>query len=182
MSDLRNTLIEELKDIYDAEKQLTKALPKLAKAAGHDELKSAFEDHLEETEDHVRRLEQVFEILGEQPKAKKCKAMHGLIEEGNELIKEEEGDAALICAAQKVEHYEIAAYGSLRTWAEMLGENDVAKLLEGTLQQEKQADEKLSDIAERAVNPEEGREEGAPERKRSGAHGKQMGRRRSYAM
>src|SRR6187455_3100264 len=100
MSDLRETFLEELKDLYDAEKQLLKALPKMAKAAQHEELKSAFETHAEQTETHIQRLEQVFEIFGETAKAKKCKAMQGLVEEGKDLIDEEEGDAALICAAQ----------------------------------------------------------------------------------
>src|SRR4051794_30674709 len=113
MSELRETFLDELKDLYDAEKQLTKGLPKMAKAAESEELKAAFEQHLQETEGHVERLEKVFEIFGEDAKGKKCKAMQGLLEEGKELIEEEAGDAALICAAQKVEHYEIASYGSL---------------------------------------------------------------------
>src|SRR5690349_23877288 len=108
MSTLRETFLEELEDIYDAEKQILKALPKMTKAAVHDELKQGFENHREETEEHVNRLEQVFEAIGKKAKAKKCKAMLGLIKEGEELIKEKAGDAALICAAQKVEHYEIA--------------------------------------------------------------------------
>src|SRR5690606_14712768 len=108
MSSLRETFIDELRDIYDAEKQLLKALPKMSKAAEHEELKSAFDEHLQETQGHIERLERVFEIMGETARGKKCKAMQGLIEEGSELIEEDEGDAALICAAQKVEHYEIA--------------------------------------------------------------------------
>ena len=155
MSQLRETFVEELKDLYDAEKQLLKALPKMAKAADHEELKAAFEDHLQETETHVERLEQVFSIFGETAKGKKCKAMQGLVEEGQDLIDEEEGDAALICAAQKVEHYEIASYGSLRTWAELLDEDEAVDLLQETLDEEKAADEKLTEIAETAANPEE---------------------------
>src|SRR5207244_8695832 len=116
MSALQETFVEELKDVYDAEKQLLKALPKMAKAAEDDQLKEAFESQLEETQEHVRRLEQVFKLMGEPAKGKKCKGMQGLIEEGEERIEEEEGDAALICAAQKVEHYEIASYGSLEAW------------------------------------------------------------------
>lgn len=154
MSGLRETLIEELKDLYDAEKQLVKALPKMAKAAENEELKAAIESHLEETETHVERLEQAFEVLGETAKGKKCKAMAGLIEEAQDLIKEEEGDAALICAAQKVEHYEIASYGALRAWAELLDESEAADLFQETLDEEKEADEKLTEIAETAANPE----------------------------
>lgn len=155
MSQLRETLLEELKDIYDAEKQLVKALPKMARAAEHEELKHAIQAHLEETERHVERLEEVFEALDEKASAKKCKAMKGLVEEGEELIAEKAGDAALIATAQKVEHYEIAAYGSLRTWAKSLGEQEVADLLEETLEEEKEADDKLTTIAESTVNEEQ---------------------------
>jgi ferritin-like metal-binding protein YciE len=155
MSDLRETFIEELKDLYDAEKQLTKALPKMAKAAEHEELKEALETHLEETQGQIKRLEKVFELFDEQPKGKKCKAMEGLIEEGKDLIQEEEGDAAMICAAQKIEHYEIASYGSLISWARLLGEDEAADLLEETLGEEEQADEKLTDVAESTINVEE---------------------------
>src|ERR1043166_5749939 len=126
MSELRETFITELKDLYDAEKQITRALPKLAKAAEDDGLREAFETHLEETEEHINRLDRVFKLFGEPPKGKKCKGMEGLLEEGREMIAEDEGDAALICAAQKVEHYEIAAYGSLVSWAKLLGEDDAA--------------------------------------------------------
>jgi ferritin-like metal-binding protein YciE len=160
MSKLRETFLEELSDLYDAEKQLTKALPKLAKAAEYDELKSAFEEHLVETQNHVNRIEQVFEIFGESAKGKKCRGMQGLLEEGEELIKEEEGDAAYIGGAQKVEHYEIAAYGTLRTWARHLGEEDAAKLLDETLEEEKAADQKLTSLAQETINMEdEGEEE-----------------------
>ena len=170
MSTLRETFVEELQDIYDAEKQLLKALPKMAKAASHEELKEAFETHLEETENHVNRLEQVFESIDEKAKGKKCKAMQGLVEEGQERISEEEGDAALICAAQKVEHYEIATYGSLCSWAKLLGETEAADILGETLEEEKAADEKLTGIAESVINVEEkeqGEEEEEPAGQRS---------------
>jgi len=148
---LKGLLIEELKDLYSAEQQMVKALPKMAKAATSDELRGAFEDHLEQTKGHVERLEQVFNLLGLPARGKKCAAMEGLIEEGKELI--EEGlpdnvqDAGLIGAAQKVEHYEIAAYGTARTHAELLGQSEVADLLEQTLDEEKQTDEKLTDLS-----------------------------------
>jgi ferritin-like metal-binding protein YciE len=159
MNELRETFVEELKDLYDAEKQLLKALPKMAKAAEHEELKDAFEMHLHETQEHVRRLEQVFKLMDQPPKSKKCKAMQGLVEEGEELIDEEEGDAALICAAQKVEHYEIASYGSLESWAKLMGEQEAADLLAETLSEEKAADEKLTGIAEQTINVEENDQE-----------------------
>ena len=165
MSELRETFVEELKDVYDAEKQLLKALPKLAKAAEHEELKEAFESHLHETEEHVRRLEQVFKIMEEPVKGKKCKAMQGLIEEGEELINDEEGDAALICAAQKVEHYEIASYGSLEAWGKLMGEDEAVELLGETLNEEKAADEKLTGIAEAAINAEENEREEVGQRR-----------------
>ncbi|MBC8094914.1 MAG: DUF892 family protein [Akkermansiaceae bacterium] len=155
MSDLRETFIEELKDLYDAEKQITKALPKMIKAAEHEELKEALQAHLEETGVQIERLEKVFELFDETPKSKKCKAMEGLVAEGKELIEEEEGDAAMICAAQKIEHYEIASYGSLVSWARLLGEDAAADLLEETLGEEEQADEKLTEIAESTINAEE---------------------------
>ncbi len=159
MPNLRETFIDELKDLYDAEKQLTKGLPKMAKAAKHEELKAAFEEHLSQTETHIERLEKVFEIFGETARGKKCKAMQGLLEEGKELIEEEAGDAALICGAQKVEHYEIASYGSLVAWAELLEEDEAVELLEETLNEEKETDEKLTEIAETAINVEEAEEE-----------------------
>jgi ferritin-like metal-binding protein YciE len=159
MSALRETFLNELADLYDAERQILKALPKMAKAASEEELKEAFQSHLEETQRHVERLEQVFDIFEQPAKGKKCKAMHGLVEEADELIREKEGDAALICAAQKVEHYEIASYGSLCAWARVLEEEQAAELLEETLDEEKAADEKLTSIAETAVNPEENEEE-----------------------
>jgi ferritin-like metal-binding protein YciE len=154
MSNLRETFIDGLSDIYDAENQLLKALPKMAQAAENESLKSGFETHLTETKGHVQRLEQVFKLLDEKAKKKTCKAMKGLIEEGEEVITEEEGDAALIAAAQKVEHYEIAGYGSLKAWAEVLGEDEAVQLLEQTLEEEKATDEKLNGVAE-TVNAEE---------------------------
>jgi ferritin-like metal-binding protein YciE len=161
---LQELYVEMLQDIYDAEKQLVKALPKMAKTATNDELKAAFEQHLEQTEEHVTRLERVFEELGEKPKAKKCKAMQGLLEEGKEIMEEDASeevlDAGLIAAAQKVEHYEIATYGTLRTYAEMLGFDDQADLLQETLDEEKDTDENLTELAVSSVNLEAEGEEG----------------------
>jgi ferritin-like metal-binding protein YciE len=164
MSTLRDTFLDELADIYDAEHQLIKALPKMAKAAEDDQLRAGFEKHLKETQTHVQRIEKVFRSVGEKAKSKKCKAMKGLIEEGEELISDEAGDAALIAAAQKVEHYEIAGYGSLKCWAQLLGEDEAAGLLEQTLEEEKITDEKLTEIAESTVNIEESEEEHAGRR------------------
>jgi ferritin-like metal-binding protein YciE len=148
--------VHELRDIYSAENQLTKALPKMAKAASTDELRSAFQMHLEETQNHVARLDQIFEMLGVSSRGPKCKGMEGLIAEGNEMMKEEAeplvADAGLITSAQRVEHYEIAAYGGARTFAQMLGLTDAAQLLQQTLDEEKRADEKLTTIAEGWVN------------------------------
>ena len=155
MNTLRETFLRELADIYDAEKQLIKALPKMAKAAQNDQLREGFEEHLEQTQEHVQRIEQVFEHFGEKAKGRKCQAMAGLLEEGQELIKDKAGDAALICAAQKVEHYEIATYGSLKSWAEFLDESDALDLLEETLEEEKSTDDKLTEIAETVVNESE---------------------------
>ena len=169
MNTLRETFLEELADIYDAEKQLIKALPKMVKAAENDQLREGFEEHLQQTEEHVRRVEQVFERFGEKAKAKRCKAMVGLLEEGQELIKEKAGDAALICAAQKVEHYEIAAYGSLKSWAEFLDENEAAELLEETLEEEKETDQKLTEVAEEVVNEEESQEGEEEQQRRKAA-------------
>jgi ferritin-like metal-binding protein YciE len=155
MSKLNETFIETLKDTYDAEHQILKALPKVIKQVEDDELRSALESHLEETQEHAKRLEQVFEIFGESPKRKKCNGMAGLITEGDEVIQEEQGEAALILALQKVEHYEIAAYGALVSWAKLLGQEKAAELLSDTLEEENAADEKLNDIAEETVNSEE---------------------------
>jgi ferritin-like metal-binding protein YciE len=148
--------VDELKDLYNAEQQLTRALPKMAKAATTPELRQAIEAHLEETREQVRRLEQVFEEIGVPAKGKTCQAMKGLIEEGQEMIKQgmesEVLDAGIIGAAQRVEHYEIAGYGTARTMAETLGHKRAVKLLEQTLKEEKATDEKLTRIAESVVN------------------------------
>jgi ferritin-like metal-binding protein YciE len=155
---LEQLYISELRDLYSAENQLLKALPKMAKAASSEELKDGFEKHLEQTKGHVRRLEQVFEALDENPKGKTCRAMKGLIEEGSEILKEngEESvlDAGIIVAAQKVEHYEIAGYGSARTFAHLLGQNKAAELLQATLDEESETNEILNKLAESVVNPE----------------------------
>jgi len=155
---LKTLYIDELRDIYNAENQLLKALPKMAKAASSEELKDAFEKHLEQTKTHVERLEEVFEDIGEKPKSKTCKAMKGLIEEGSEILQEdgEESviDAGIIIAAQKVEHYEIASYGSVRTFAQLLGKDRSAELLQTTLDEESEANELLNNLAEDIVNPE----------------------------
>jgi ferritin-like metal-binding protein YciE len=156
VSTMDELFIDELRDLYDAEKQLTKALPKMAKAASSEELREAFTSHLEETEGQVQRLEEAFESLGEKAGGKKCAAMAGLVKEGDELAKEiEQGpvrDAGLIAAAQKVEHYEISGYGSARTHAQMLGHEDVASLLQETEDEEKEADRKLNELAQSEVN------------------------------
>jgi len=155
---LQELLVEELKDLYSAENQLVKALPKMAKAAAAPELREAFENHLEETKGQVDRLEQIFNNLDASPKGKKCVAMEGLIEEGKEIISEHDQssvrDAALICAAQKVEHYEIAAYGCVRTFAQLLGMDDVVELLQETLDEEGNTDKKLTELAESIINVE----------------------------
>ncbi len=156
LNDLNDLLIDQLRDLYNAESQLTKALPKMAKAATNPELRIAFETHLKQTEEHVNRLEQVFESLGEKAKGKTCYAMKGLVEEGSEAIKEDAEanvkDAALIAAAQRVEHYEIAAYGTVRTYAQQLGHQAAASLLDKTLQEEGDTDKLLTKIAESHVN------------------------------
>ena len=148
---LRGLYIDELRDIYSAEKQLTKALPKMAKVASSDELRNGFTEHLEQTKGHVERLEQIFETLGERPSGKKCVGMEGLVEEGSEIMDEGfEGnvmDAALISAAQRVEHYEIAAYGTGSAFAELLGESEHVSLLQQTLDEEKQTDAKLKELS-----------------------------------
>lgn len=194
MASLEDLLVDQLKDLYSAENQLVKALPKMAKAASTPELKEGFENHLEETQEQVKRLDQIFEYLEMSPRGKKCVAMEGLIEEGKELIGEKPDksvlDAGLIAAAQKVEHYEIAAYGCVRTWASQLGLDEVVQLLEETLEEEKATDQKLTEIAESMVNEEaelgedeesmaEEEEEPAPRRNgnRKALAGKKMTRR-----
>jgi len=150
--------LDEIRDLYDAEKQLTKALPKMAKAATSEQLKKAIETHLRETQNQVERLEQVFESLEQRASGKKCAAMAGLIKEGDEIAKSTKDsavrDAGIIAAAQKVEHYEISGYGSARTFAQMLGHDEAASLLEETLNEEKMTDRKLNELAESQINEE----------------------------
>lgn len=165
LDSLQSLFLDELKDIYHAEKQLVKALPRLAKTASAPELKQAFTDHLRETEGQVKRLERVFQELGQTPRAKKCEGMAGLVEEGKKIM-EEDGeeaviDAALIAAAQRVEHYEIAAYGCVCTYAEMLGYDEAHELLGQTLDEEETTDERLTALAESVINVEA--EEGSGE-------------------
>jgi ferritin-like metal-binding protein YciE len=177
---MRELYVAELRDLYNAETQLTKALPKMAKAASSPELRQAFEEHLRQTSEQVSRLEQIFEMLDEKPTGKKCLGMEGLVKEGAETMKEDyEGhvmDAAIIGAAQRVEHYEIAGYGTVREFAELLGEDDHVSLLEETLEEEKETDEKLTQLAEQinsqaqeeAEGEESEGEEGTPRRRASG--------------
>jgi ferritin-like metal-binding protein YciE len=158
-SSLKKFFNDELKDIYWAEQHLVKTLPKMVKAASSEELKSAFTDHLEVTKEHVTRLEQVFNTLNQKPQAKKCEAMEGITKEGASIIEDTENgtatrDAGLILAGQKVEHYEIATYGGLSQLAKTLGYKKVSEILEKTLAEEKEADESLSEIAEKTVNEE----------------------------
>jgi ferritin-like metal-binding protein YciE len=161
---LQELYLGELRDLYDAEHQIIKALPKMISKTSSEELKNALSEHLEITRGQAERLEQIFENMGEKAKAQKCKGMAGVIEEGNETVKEAEEedvrDAAILASAQKVEHYEMAGYGTVRTWATLLGEEDAANLLEETLNEEKEADQKLTEIAE-SINVEarEGEEE-----------------------
>lgn len=160
---LRHLYVEELKDLYSAENQLVKALPKMARASTSGDLRAGFEGHLEQTKEHVARLEKIFKALGESPNGKKCKGMEGLIKEGGELIAEdpapEELDAGLISAAQRVEHYEIAGYGCVSTYAKILGEDQAVSLLRQTLEEEKETDKKLTQLAAQinieAANSEE---------------------------
>jgi ferritin-like metal-binding protein YciE len=164
---LHDAFLDELKDSYDAEKQLTKALPKLAKAATSAELRDAFESHLEETRGHVERLEQVFELLEEKARGKHCDGIAGIIEEGSsvmgESFDETTMDACLIASGQRAEHYEIAAYGTLVAWAKTMGHDEVAVLLEETLNEEKAADEKLTSLAEGGINRDAATGNGAEE-------------------
>jgi ferritin-like metal-binding protein YciE len=155
---LHDALVHEMRDLYSAEVQLTKALPKMAKAASHEELSAAFQEHLEQTKEHVARLEKALKRLDASTRGDKCKAMEGLIEEGKSTLELDAEDmirdALLISIAQKVEHYEIAGYGTARTFAQRLGEDNVASLLEQTLEEESETDRKLTKIAETAVNPD----------------------------
>jgi ferritin-like metal-binding protein YciE len=158
LQSLEDLFLHDLKDLYNAENQILKALPRMAKKASAPELRRAFEQHLKQTEQQVRRLERIFDTLDEKAKGKTCKGMQGLIEEGKEMIGEDIEDdvldAALIAAAQKVEHYEIAAYGTARTYAEMLGNDTAARLLQQTLDEEAETDKKLTQLAEQLVNVE----------------------------
>ena len=171
LNSLHELFVEELKDLYSAENQLVKALPKMAKATSSPELKAAFEEHLEVTRGQVDRLEKVFHQIGVSPRGKKCKAMEGLIQEGKELLEEEGApsvvDAALIGAAQRVEHYEMAGYGCVRTYARQLGYAQAANLLQKTLDEEAAADQQLTALAENVINADaedaEGQEDDEPE-------------------
>ena len=158
LASLHDLYVDELKDLYNAENQLVKALPRMAKAANTPELKAGFEEHLEVTRGQVERLERIFKKLGVSPKGKKCKAMEGLVEEGKEVIEETGAeaviDAALIGAAQRVEHYEMAGYGCARTFARLLGYDEAARLLQETLDEEGEADKKLTELAETSINIE----------------------------
>jgi ferritin-like metal-binding protein YciE len=155
---MEDLFLDEIRDLYDAERQLTKALPKMADAAASEELRDAFEEHLGQTETHVQRLERIFEELGEKATGKKCAAMTGLIKEGDEIVGASDQtavrDAGLIAAAQKVEHYEISGYGSARTHAELLGNGSAVSLLDETLAEEKEADDKLNELALTLINEE----------------------------
>jgi ferritin-like metal-binding protein YciE len=158
MTELQDLFVDQLRDLYSAENQLVKALPKMAKAANDEKLKDAFLSHLEETKGHVERLTEIFEKLGTKPSGKKCKAMEGLIEEGKEMMEEDAEpeimDAGLIAAAQRVEHYEMAGYGTVRAYAKLLGDTAAAKLLTQTLEEEGAADKKLTHLAESVINVE----------------------------
>jgi ferritin-like metal-binding protein YciE len=158
LESLKDLYLEQLRDLYDAETQLVDALPKMAEAAKANDLKRAFNDHLRQTREQVSRLERIFKTLGEKPTGQTCKGMQGLIKEGEEMLKNkgepEVIDAGLIAAAQRVEHYEIAGYGTVRTYAEMLGDEEAVKLLEKSLQEEEETDDKLTELAESHINQE----------------------------
>ena len=153
---LQDLFVEQIQDLYDAEQRLTKALPKMADAAHNPQLKTAFQDHLRETENHIKRLEQVFQLLGKSPERETCEAMKGLIAEGEEMVQAKGDpdvkDAALIAAAQRVEHYEIAGYGTARTFAQHLGLDQAARLLQETLDEEGNTDKRLTALAEASIN------------------------------
>jgi len=158
IDDLRKLFVEELKDLYSAEKQILQALPRMAKKVSNPDLKKAFEEHVEVTRGQLERLDRIFEQLGKSSRGKKCKGMEGLLEEGKEMMEEdmepEVLDAALLAAAQKVEHYEIAGYGTVRTYAQLLGEDQAAKLLQQTLDEEGETDKRLTMLAEKNINVE----------------------------
>jgi ferritin-like metal-binding protein YciE len=158
MTELQDLYVDELRDLLSAENQIIKALPKMAKQASSPELQKAFNKHLEESKGHVDRLNRIFEKMGQRPRAKKCKGIEGILEEGKEFMDEAETDelmdAGLIASAQRVEHYEIAAYGTLRTYAELLGDKEAAKLLQQTLDEEGATDKKLTSLAQSGINVE----------------------------
>ena len=173
---LKELFIDELKDIYSAENQLIKALPKMAKAATSDDLRAGFEAHLEQTKEHARRIEEICTELGEKPTGKKCAGMEGLIDEGKETMDEFEDDvldAAMISAAQRVEHYEIAAYGTVRTYAELLGHDRAVELLEQTLEEEKETDQKLTELAG-TINVEAADTAGAEDEEEAGMNARKQ--------
>ncbi len=182
LDSLHDLYVEELRDLYNAENQLLKALPRMAKAATHPDLKAAFTEHLAVTHGQVERLTTIFAELGEKPTGKKCKAMEGLVAEGKEVM-DEEGepavkDAALIASAQRVEHYEMAGYGCVRTFATLLGHTDAAELLQQTLDEEGEADKKLTELAESVINVEadkEGDKEGDDDGGEEGDGGEEQG-------
>ena len=179
---LRELFVEELRDMYDGEKRLVRALPKMARAADSGDLSTAFTNHMKETQRQVRRLEQVFRALGEKPRGKKCDGIMGIVEEGNKAMEELEGpvlDAALIAGGQKVEHYEIASYGTLAYFADLLGEQQPKDLLGETLKEEKAADQKLNQIAKSNVNRRALMSQGSPNGSQSSSSRRGTSRQRS---
>ena len=181
---LQELYVEQLRDLYSAENQLVKALPKMVKAAQSDALRRGFEQHLAQTKGHVDRLEQIFSAMDESPKARKCAGMEGLVEEGEEVIREQSGsdalDSGLIASAQRVEHYEIAGYGTVRTFAELLGEEEAVNLLQQTLDEEKETDEKLTELAKQ-VNAQAMNSGGTSEMDEEGAESMRRGKRSAKA-
>jgi len=185
MNSLCELYVEELKDLYSAETQILKALPRMIKAASNSDLKRAFTQHERQTQQHVKRLERIFKLLDESTRGKKCKGMEGLLEEGQELIKErpepEVLDAGLIAAAQRVEHYEIAGYGTVRTYARQLGEEEQATLLQQTLDEEGETDKLLSSLAESSINIEAEQADDDEMSESGGMNGRSGGARRAGA-
>jgi ferritin-like metal-binding protein YciE len=181
---LQELYVEQLRDLYSAENQLVKALPKMAKAAQSEALRRGFEQHLAQTKGHVDRLEQIFSAMDESPKARKCAGMEGLVEEGEEVIREQSGsdalDSGLIASAQRVEHYEIAGYGTVRTFAELLGDDEAVNLLQQTLDEEKETDEKLTELAKQ-VNAQAMNSGGKSEVDEEGAESMRRGKRSGKA-
>jgi len=181
---LQELYVEQLRDLYSAENQLVKALPKMVKAAQSDALRKGFEQHLAQTKGHVDRLEQIFSAMDKSPKGSKCAGMEGLVEEGEEVIREQSGsdalDSGLIASAQRVEHYEIAGYGTVRTFAELLGEEEAVNLLQQTLDEEKETDEKLTELAKQ-VNAQAMNSGGKSEMDEEGAESMRRGKRSAKA-